>query len=202
MTGPVSWARPASDPVLRLAALALLTTTASAQRAPPSARPTSGQRALVVVAGAAVGVGAAVGTGLFVGNLNGQSVPTGVTAGAVAVAFPVGVALGVGAASSRMELAAPDGALWVDTALGVPVGVVAGVVVGVAVAGGVQGVRLLTGASEDYGGAALISGAAAGALTLAVVTAGVASRRVRVAPAALAAPTGEGGAGLRVTVGL
>lgn len=167
----------------------LLAASASAQVAE---RPSKRDRVGMGVAGMAVGIGAVVATYT-------ASYPTSDTASGVAVvalAYPVGVTLGTVGVARLVGLDAPVQVVFVDALFGSAIGALAGGLVGAVVAG----VVYLPTAGVDYNVAPFLIGGAAGLGTFFVVSARVASSRVDVAPAALAAPTGERGAGLRLTL--
>ena len=178
--------------MLRIAALVLLTATASAQ--PAADCLCSESRAPTVLEGVAIyATGATVAVVSVAGGLQLTQVINGDTA---RLLTPVIATVGVTAATYGMgRLLGADGTLR-GAAAGAALGAVPGTVlfaVSLTDAGYGGFLPLLAGL---YSTVALIP---AGALAGYVISA---RRAVTVAPAALAAPTGEGGVGLRLTIGL
>ena len=156
------------------AALVVLLSASAVAAQPAAPGPTRGQRT-VLVAGALAG-GATLGIALF-------------------PAAPLGVATGVYLTGRALGLDASVGDVVVDAGIGTVVGVVVAYGTGYALrqASGSEG----SGLGEVF--FALGVGVGAIAVTTAFLYDG---RAVTVAPAALAAPTGERAAGLSVRVGL
>lgn len=179
-------------PLMRLAVLllALLATSASAQVAPT--RPDLGARVLLVGGALAGGVGAVGGAY----GLLGQDADAPLGVALLVAAYPVGMTLGTVAVAEALGLDAPLGRTAQDALLGS----VAGALVGVMVGAAAGGVVILAG--DDWGLLAALIGLGVGAATASATSSGVTIRRVRVAPAALAAPTGERTTGLTVALDL
>ncbi|WP_412061885.1 hypothetical protein [Rubrivirga sp. IMCC45206] len=180
------------------AGLAILLLVASAALAPPAGaqadgRPSHGQRAAMALAGGALGVGAAVGTYALLYPAS----DTGPGVALVAAAYPVGVAAGTVLVDRAVGSGTPAQAVLADAIVGTVVGGTAGLVIG----GAAVGVGYLATGGDGY---ALILPALVGALAGTAVAVGVstwrASSGVRLAPAALAAPSGERGAGVSLSI--
>ena len=120
----------------------------------------------------------------------------------VILAYPAGATLAIRAIG---PLVGTD-PQWVTTAQDVLIGAAAGVVVGGVVGTVAAGAGYLIQVAATGNGDYVFIGPAVGALVGLVVGGGVllrlTARRVQVAPAALAAPTGERGAGLSLRLAL
>lgn len=178
-----------------LALTVLLAASASAQGAPGQTadRPHLGERAVLAVGALAGGVGAAAGTYGLLGM--DYDSPVGVTL--IVLAYPAGMTLGTVLMAGALGLDAPVRRTAEDALLGSVAGVLAGVVVGAA-AGGVTFVVT----QDDWGLISALVGLGVGGAVAAVTSSGVTVRRVRAAPAVLAAPTGERSLGLSLRLGL
>ncbi|WP_420456135.1 hypothetical protein [Rubrivirga sp.] len=144
--------------------------------------------------GGVLGVGSIVGTYFLTPTW--YDTPAG--AALLVLAYPVGVATGVVFIADSYDMNPPFRDVLVDAVIGVPVGVIVGGLVGVVVGG----VGYLATPDVDYNFLPALVGGGVGVLTAVGVSSAFATRRVRVAPSALRAPTGEAVAGLRVTIGL
>ena len=165
--------------MLRLVLIALLAVSAQAQDAAPPT-PSRGQHVLLV-GGALAGGVLALPTGPF---------------------LVLGAGVGTYATSAALGLRPTVGGVLIDTAVGTGVGLAAGgaVLYAVTEIGGVQEDLSVSIGSLVVG--LVVGSAAVGAshgVRLALLRA---EAPVEVAPAVLAAPTGEAGPGLRLTVGL
>ena len=175
---------------MRPFALALLVTAAASAQAPerPDLHPSPAQRTVLGLAAFVGGVGAMAGT--YALTPTWYDTPGGVTL--LVLAYPAGLSLGTVLAAEALGLDPSLQHVAEDAVLGVIRGALAGVVVG----GAVAGLVWLPTMELDYNFWPALVGGGVGVITVAVVTAWTPSRRVRVAPAALAAPTGETATGL------
>ena len=183
---------------LLLLVLACASAQAQPLAVPPPAEARTGQRVVTGVAGVAGGVAAMVGARKALGSVSDSADGVILTA----LTYAAGATLTMQAVGEVFGDRVPLRVTVQDVALGVAAGTVVGVVAGGAGAGAGYLVERYVIGNTDYVyvGAAVgaLLGGAAGVVTLVTVS----TRHVGVAPAALAGPAGEAGAGLRLTVGL
>ena len=181
---------------MRVLLLPLLFSVAAAQGpALDGLRPSRGERVALAAAALAGGVGASAGMYLVIPE-HSQGEPGSIAL--VVLAYPVGVAAATLLTAGALGLDADPLATASDALLGAAGGALAGVVVG----GAAAGLVWLSGSDDEYSIFTLIVGVGVASLTAAAVSATVAGRRVRVAPAALVAAPGAPAPGLSLRVDL
>ena len=178
----------------------LIATASQAQPVAPSAELTSRQRTLLTVGGAGAGLGTVIGVGYALG----EDVNSVEGVALLVALYPVGTTIAVQAISALFGTDADWRETAIDSAVGVPLGAAAGALAG----GAAYGLSYLSSDRTESVtlGVEIVGVLVGGGVALGVASTWAARRvgpsHVQVAPAALAAPTGERGAGLSLRLGL